>query len=479
MCRHWRNVALRCPRLWSSILVTDTTPKAPIHTLLSRSKSSPLHVTLNLRRRADQLFVIKDSLVHTTYLRLRLASDLWADAARVFQVPLTKLQTLELNHYCISGRLSSHKISIGNLPALTSLKIVGLQNLCTLSMNHPIITHFELSMSPSIHKISNDRAVFAALRSMSTLVALKLHIFHCTPPPEEIRDDNQLVFPCLADFYLSGRLDSVPPWLDIIQLPPSASVHLSLHNPYEEPAAVSQLDGSLSRLLRSPWGQAVLPSQSHLFFMFHVVGTEHPLAEENGRGQVYHIRLWTGLESESMLGVHQRDGPPTQRRDLNIYINSNTTSSPMFTSICRQLPLDRVHTLDLAAPPPFSNPLFRIPTYKPLKVCFSRMHSIQRLTIRDWTTVWLHGLFVSEAMLDVDSTAAERCIFSSVTHLTVENVSGDAESMQRALREWREECGAPLEELSLLNCPDVSPESPPLLASLADRVSYTSPMTCR
>ncbi|KAF8133312.1 hypothetical protein EV363DRAFT_1416343 [Boletus edulis] len=157
VCQHWRNVALSTPSIWTTIVITpeEHPPYEPVSTLLERSKSLPIDITISygdLDKYKDDfeppsdadleiLFAmliphihrwrtikVTASEYHHMYAFLSAVSDPSVPAA-------PQLTTLELYHYEDTGNLDAFQhprmanhltLFAGSAPLLTRIVLWGV-----------------------------------------------------------------------------------------------------------------------------------------------------------------------------------------------------------------------------------------------------------------------------------------------------------------------------------------------------------------
>ncbi|KAF8441057.1 hypothetical protein L210DRAFT_3539010 [Boletus edulis BED1] len=154
VCQHWRNVALSTPSIWTTIVVTpgEHSPYEPVSTLLERSKSLPIDITVSYSDLEDDFEPPSDadldilfamliphihrwrtikvtvSEYHHMYAFLSAVSDPSVPAA-------PQLTTLELYHYEDIGNLDAFQhprmanhltLFAGSAPLLTRVVLWGV-----------------------------------------------------------------------------------------------------------------------------------------------------------------------------------------------------------------------------------------------------------------------------------------------------------------------------------------------------------------
>ena len=206
VCRHWRNVALSTPSLWTTIEVTPEArpPYGPVSAWLERSKGLPVDIYVNCERsrRGVQLPSDTDleflfSLFSPHIHRWRTMEILVSDYRHLYvflsvvsdpSVPAPQLTVLEFDSfgYTYPGMLKRLALVGGSAPLLTGLVLCGVH----VDWNQPWIasasnlTHLELAFHLEDLRLSWAR--FAAiLRGAPALERLSLRLSGPCGDPQE------------------------------------------------------------------------------------------------------------------------------------------------------------------------------------------------------------------------------------------------------------------------------------------------------
>ena len=195
VCRHWRNVALSTPSLWTCIKVTPEVrpPYEYISTRLERGKALPIHINVNCERKRcvqlpsdaylESLFSLLSPHIHRWRTMEVSVLDyhylyVFLSAVSNPSIPVAPLLTaLEFDSFgSIYRGMSKHLTLVaGSAPLLTSLVLCGVH----VDWNQPWIAsasnliHLELAFHPD--DVRPSWAQFASiLRGASALEKLSL-----------------------------------------------------------------------------------------------------------------------------------------------------------------------------------------------------------------------------------------------------------------------------------------------------------------
>lgn len=121
VCRGWRTAALTLPRLWSTILITSTTPVSKVQALIDRSSPRPIMVYLTAKAHTNLSFhpiVQRLGTVSHRWMSLRVDSNSEAPplTAEIATFELPNLESL-----CVDGRPWIPSTRLPRLKRLTAL----------------------------------------------------------------------------------------------------------------------------------------------------------------------------------------------------------------------------------------------------------------------------------------------------------------------------------------------------------------------
>ena len=130
VCRHWRELTLTSPRLWSSLLVTAHTHPAMVDAFLERSQNAPLIVRIFGIEENESLFQIAETIAETRTSRIEefRIGEFWPnDMARILALyedkPAPSLRTLTVDSRYDSDILPLFRRS---MPSLRNLRMKNI-----------------------------------------------------------------------------------------------------------------------------------------------------------------------------------------------------------------------------------------------------------------------------------------------------------------------------------------------------------------
>lgn len=216
VCRHWRDISLDCPSLWTTIRLVGRT--AWIFERLSRTKTAPLilRAWLGENIHATTIPLITNLLAREMWriqeLQIPLKSSTTVGAAGL----LTKLKIYDTSHDRLAWKSFSKIIYSNDAPLLESLDIDG-NSFYWQPMCHPNLK----KLSICCHSINSFTVVdvMSALGGISSLE--ELHLEGCLPRDIETSGslDLNITLPRLYSLHLSSSLQSCINLLSHFRLP--------------------------------------------------------------------------------------------------------------------------------------------------------------------------------------------------------------------------------------------------------------------
>ncbi|THU76244.1 hypothetical protein K435DRAFT_879484 [Dendrothele bispora CBS 962.96] len=223
ICRHWRNVALGCPALWShpNFFMSDSVPE-----MLLRSKSAPLTIQLTLNYGASKVIeAFHTSLEHIARIRELSLATAGHNFEKLF--PRTDQAAPHL-----------HKLILNNLSGQSLREIIILPE-DFLNGNAPCLSHLELKdfhlpwSSPLLKNLTTLK--LTCLNSQTTLLPTSeqlVEVLGRMPGLETLELKNflpssssslsEVTLPRLQDVLLGGDVAGCANVLNLISFPYTA-----------------------------------------------------------------------------------------------------------------------------------------------------------------------------------------------------------------------------------------------------------------
>ena len=256
VCRHWRNILLSSPDLWSDIDCSGSRGPLREHMFrecLERSRTVPLNVRLTSVRYLPD---ITPHLARFSTLEIELTvPGQFGRIASCFSKPAPILRSLS-----ISGAAPWTQVGVsippglfgGDFTSLRKLRAVGFSSL-KLHQHFPQLTRFD--MKGHAHTTLKTDAMLEALERMPLLEVL--HVKFCADyhPPSSPSTLRLVTLPKLKEVELfpfegpdAGPPVSTPPFLSALTLPSVEQVTIGMLPPADSTTLPSSFEEQLPNL---------------------------------------------------------------------------------------------------------------------------------------------------------------------------------------------------------------------------------------
>ena len=154
VCQRWRDIAIDCPRLWSTLVITNTVQKDLIRLFLSRSRISPLTLKLQSHRLGYIPDLLERDISRIRHLDVLLTHpnhhvELTGVIA-LLQFPSPVLHSVYINQITAYSTPWPSGLHIECPPSLKRLSIVNCTESWPLSLAGPSVSEF-IFRSSSMH----------------------------------------------------------------------------------------------------------------------------------------------------------------------------------------------------------------------------------------------------------------------------------------------------------------------------------------
>lgn len=204
VCKHWREVILKCAALWSHITARSPSP-THVTTMVNRSKQFPLTVNLGPRSRKKGLDLLDQGGAIQRLVAASLGLDHQppdpptVDVDRIHaNLDANSLRELSLAYEWPSGEWMNHPARIppfanGYLPNLTKFKAKAARFMNTLPFLRPTLSYLDLCLieRPQVDQLAS------ALEAMPQLQVLALSFSF--PSPADKVTLSTIRLPCLRE----------------------------------------------------------------------------------------------------------------------------------------------------------------------------------------------------------------------------------------------------------------------------------------
>ena len=349
VCKHWRNVALSCPTLWSAINFNTLIPEC-IPEFLSRSQEAPLAIS----------WVIKDSYSphyptggddadNDSSLALVLRNQLWRVRSlslvlrfnredmvlRRLNVPAPLLESLNI-HCTKLTELSSEAYEVVH-QSLVSGKLRRLELTCVpmtwSQVSLPHLTHLSITgrLHFDAHYRTNVGLLLDAISRMPMLESLAIQVALAHPSMDASTESTQMTLPHLRSLRLTEHVFNCIRIFDAMVVPSLNHLCMDVQG-NEDIVTVAQ---RLASAVAAKAGSS---------YTFGTVTVDFGLHMTGGRlcayGDVYDIatayKLFRAEDKTCLPALNVRFGDLEDR---------GTDLHAILCEICRLLPLDSVRTL--------------------------------------------------------------------------------------------------------------------------------------
>ncbi|EIW73985.1 hypothetical protein CONPUDRAFT_147957 [Coniophora puteana RWD-64-598 SS2] len=398
VCKHWREVALNFPHLWS-IYDTGMMPKQFIMTMLERAKEHPLDIYAKVTNENQDLMGEFLSRLHQTRLLFMDFPTSYATtlAERLTSHSPTILQTLHL----VGARPVVVHLSqslVGNTPKLNKMVL----RRCALPWRLPIygrLTRLDLldldNLSPS------PKDLWTVLEGATSLEVLKLSFslrrrLYSVPPTWDL--PKLVDLPRIKYISINENFCSYAHFFSRVRVPPDAHISVT--------TTLSARDAALL--------EGNLPPMSPDFFSLH--RAEGPMMPCN----TLKIGIYNGHIRCSVYDRHLENKRTCKHHDdrledcriflayvFDYHIDDLEIISP-FSSFCHGSPLISIHTLEIMVDQdylgevPWCVIFPALPRIQRLRASFNNIRSLHMIEALAPRSRVLHAPQLREISLELD-----------------------------------------------------------------------------
>ncbi|KAF8555377.1 hypothetical protein OG21DRAFT_1496328 [Imleria badia] len=366
VCRHWRNVALNCPTLWTYLFITS--PRWT-EELLARSKQASLKLRVNFHPQGNRLrgLCFVEQVVNHLERIQELRLDLWFSDSQVFPKLSAPAARCKLWNF-----RRMYMILRGPRYFLTETLRPCLSGLTTLSL-HYVPVRLQQSMAEFL----------AALSCMQDLTHLYLEDVLASATGYMASNKPQVNLPHLSRLLLAAPLSTFIAFLSCVNIPLQAEIRLSCG---AEPGSSFHDYTSISSLLAQRF--TVSEDQALSGPTVRSLGIEHDLGKA--------ILTFSAAERDcgsftSLSYTEWRCNIPLQ---LVLYLDQSPTMrgnwNHIVRDICCSVPLSNVqslHARDIPYPLGFwMHVLAHLPDLRYIKLVnghIPELASVLSITLRD------------------------------------------------------------------------------------------------
>ncbi|KAI0782810.1 hypothetical protein C8Q75DRAFT_786213 [Abortiporus biennis] len=328
VCHHWRNVALRSPRLWADIAMTSNLEW--MKELISRSCQVPLNLTMARSELGSGVFRrVVQELPRARQLMIRLEPYTYHslnDVELPQNFPLLRSVVVQNPAYSYGDMKFPLVISKGSFPVIEQLDITGYILDWSLPIFAPTLTR--LVLSPDVLNLPSANEALDAISKMPLLQHLELASVVKPMVDTGIPSStHNITLPNLSYLCLSGQALACVFILKQLEFPAETTLLLELKEMRTE-ADVTLVTGPVVRQLLESMGGGGTNRTVRSFAI-------------QERGDISTFSFWTVVHSLDTLALRR------VKPHIQITFGYGVQLKPLLEVFCTALPLSQVESLYL------------------------------------------------------------------------------------------------------------------------------------
>ncbi|TCD69084.1 hypothetical protein EIP91_008982 [Steccherinum ochraceum] len=268
VCRHWKDLALGCSKLWSYIVANKDTNMDVVRTLIERSTTVPLHVCLEHTSSRDrrlqgqqtppviQLILTELPRIRTLYLSVPHAT--YREVKDLFNVPARELKSLAISLEDSevlqpTALREPFPATAIHTPALTTLEITHFGAAFSFALAHhscSSIKHLRIHIAHNMPKNpSMADTLLSTLQSMPHLTVLDIDTSFLPVTLPSYNRNFATLCRSLTCLRLEGRISHLNWLLAHMQLSPTIHIDLTIGDLEPTNAHCAELGDRLHKIL--------------------------------------------------------------------------------------------------------------------------------------------------------------------------------------------------------------------------------------